>query len=998
VPEVGAWEPTRTVTVVMPYFQAQSAVEITLAALGEQTYPPPLMQVVIADDGSDPPLSDPQCPDGLDLQIVYQEDRGFGAPRARNLGARTAEGEIIVFADCDMVPEPGWVEAHARWHHLASDLVVLGFRRHVSFEGIEPDMVAAAAARAGRLERLFEGRVVERPEWIEFHMTRTDDLTSRDDDLFRVVTSGNMSLRRDWFFEIGAFDESFTQWGAEDTELGYRAFARGSVLVPDRQALAWHQGLGTTPDDSETVSLEQQRAKIAHLIAQRGFRRAVPGRSFTVPYVVVTVEAGDTPAAAVTETVERILGNRFHDLVVDLVVGPAHPHREWLMRQFQPDPRVTVSSSRGAGERWPLAARYVQVPPTAQVRDYLIDHLVDLSGDHGVTAVPLADGSEVVAVWGRAMQRVRRLDGGVELAADLFGRTELDWRDVGVRSPGSGAVAAGRGLAGNLRRALNSPDSRVGKVWRQTTAVRSPADAARVGRWVAGAVRQKVANRSMTALPPVPKLGIATHAPSGAPATDRSLAAQLGLAGPAAQEIFAVSSRPVPITGSIASAVEAAGGHLDVVLVDAPVSENRRAEASELGIPLVTVGDGETAHSDLPHVDLAPGIDITSANPIGWVYHAAPHAVAVPTKARLSDPAPEGVTVIGEGPIELPAGGTGKVVADLWAELRHVSMVEDRREMHASNRARAQRLIELSARGVPLHAPDIGDDLAALLGSELASILRAAFDHTDLHAREERSIWQRRAALRTHDVADRSRAVLAAAGLHVPAPPGVSVVLATNRPDHLDRATSTLADQTYTNVEVVVALHGDAFGPGAPDRIRSSLTRPVRVFEVAGAAPLGEVLNRAVEVAGGELIAKVDDDDFYGPEHLWDLVLAHRYSGAALIGKGAEFVYLAGVDTTIRRFVARAESYTTTIGGGALLISRSDLRDVGGWRRVPRQVDRALVADAERAGARVFRTHGFGYVLNRHGVGHTWSEGDQYFLDQAEDQRPGLDLAFAGVG
>ena len=365
---------------------------------------------------------------------------------------------------------------------------------------------------------------VERPEWIEFHMTRTDDLTSRDDDLFRVVTSGNMSLRRDWFFEIGAFDESFTQWGAEDTELGYRAFARGSVLVPDRQALAWHQGLGTTPDDSETVSLEQQRAKIAHLIAQRGFRRAVPGRSFTVPYVVVTVDVGDTPAATVTETVERILGNRFHDLVVDLVVHPGHPHREWLLRQFQPDPRVTVSTEATAAERWPLSARYVRVPPTAQVRDYLIDHLVDMSGEHGVVAVPLADGTEVTASWGRAMQRVRRLGGDLELAAELFGRIELDWRDVGVRSPGSGAVAAGRGVAGQVRRALNSPDSRVGKVWRQTKAVRSPSDAARVGRWVAGAVRQKVANRSMTSLPPVPKLSATAGASaSAAHRSDRPL-------------------------------------------------------------------------------------------------------------------------------------------------------------------------------------------------------------------------------------------------------------------------------------------------------------------------------------------------------------------------------------------------------------------------------------------------------------------------------------------
>ena len=37
---------------------------------------------------------------------------------------------------------------------------------------------------------------------------------------------------------------------------------------------------------------------------------------------------------------------------------------------------------------------------------------------------------------------------------------------------------------------------------------------------------------------------------------------------------------------------------------------------------------------------------------------------------------------------------------------------------------------------------------------------------------------------------------------------------------------------------------------------------------------------------------KVDDDDRYGPEHIWDLVLARQFSGATVVGKGAEFVYL----------------------------------------------------------------------------------------------------------
>ena len=80
-----------------------------------------------------------------------------------------------------------------------------------------------------------------------------------------------------------------------------------------------------------------------------------------------------------------------------------------------------------------------------------------------------------------------------------------------------------------------------------------------------------------------------------------------------------------------------------------------------------------------------------------------------------------------------------------------------------------------------------------------------------------------------------------------------------------------------------------------------------------------------------------------------------------------------------------------------MLISRHDLAEAGGWRRIPRSVDRGLIEDVERAGGAVYRMHGVGYVLVRHGTGHTWESDDAYFLDQAEDSRQGLDLEFAGV-
>ena len=257
----------------------------------------------------------------------------------------------------------------------------------------------------------------------------------------------------------------------------------------------------------------------------------------------------------------------------------------------------------------------------------------------------------------------------------------------------------------------------------------------------------------------------------------------------------------------------------------------------------------------------------------------------------------------------------------------------------------------------------------------------------------------RRGALRDHSLRARVRQLLAPTGLCGPALPTVSILLATRRPDRVTAAIDAVASQTYPRFELMLALHGDGFDRAGIDRRLLELDRPARVVEVPERLPLGAVLNEAASGSSGSLLTKFDDDDMYGPEHLWDLVLAHEYSRAPLVGKGAEFVYLAGSDVTLHRWRGAGERYVTTqsIAGGALMITRHCFDAVMGWRPIPRHVDQALIADAVGGGHRVYRTHGMGYLLVRHGGGHTWQAEDDYFLAQAHETRSGCDLAFAGI-
>ena len=111
-------------------------------------------------------------------------------------------------------------------------------------------------------------------------MARTADLTSRRDDAFRAVTGHNLGITRAFFEQVGGFDESFARYGGEDTEFGYRVQMRGGLLVPARDAFGWHQGRWAEGRAGKERDQELQGAKLAHLVADPGFRPAAPGRSY----------------------------------------------------------------------------------------------------------------------------------------------------------------------------------------------------------------------------------------------------------------------------------------------------------------------------------------------------------------------------------------------------------------------------------------------------------------------------------------------------------------------------------------------------------------------------------------------------------------------------------------------------------------------------------------------------------------------------------------------
>ncbi|WP_040703075.1 glycosyltransferase family 2 protein [Nocardiopsis ganjiahuensis] len=416
--------------------------------------------------------------------------------------------------------------------------------------------------------------------------------------------------------------------------------------------------------------------------------------------------------------------------------------------------------------------------------------------------------------------------------------------------------------------------------------------------------------------------------------------------------------------------------HLDVPTIRALGSGTAGPAAGAAATARVTEPD--------PVTSLAP-VDEHSVNPVGFTKKAGGPMGDLSVR--------DGRTVITEGRKVLcavPADGT---VTDLdIGRVRYLRGIRVDWSGHAGSVAVVRAVASLAAGGVPLVSGPV-PDWAAGLGPALTDAL-TRLDESELAdplSREEQSVRLRRASLRVHGQLVRWRALAERAGVPVPPEPLVSVMLCTRRPELVGFALAQVARQRGVRFELVLALHG--FSADLPE-VHAAVTDfaatgiPITVHEAPADQVFGAVLNDTVDRTSGTVIAKWDDDDWYGPEHLADMLMARTYACADLVGVTQDLVYLDELDLTVWRSY-QTEKPSPDVVGSTIVIDRSVLRDVGGFRPLPRAIDSQLLLAVRRNSGRIYRTHGLGYLLRRAGQGHTWGADMGYFLRRSTRQWSG---------
>lgn len=203
----------------------------------------------------------------------------------------------------------------------------------------------------------------------------------------------------------------------------------------------------------------------------------------------------------------------------------------------------------------------------------------------------------------------------------------------------------------------------------------------------------------------------------------------------------------------------------------------------------------------------------------------------------------------------------------------------------------------------------------------------------------------------------------------------VSIITCTIREESIDNVFNNYQQQTWLDKELIIILNKDSMDINRWIK-RARNYQNVKVYQLHEQATLGDCLNFGVLNSNYDIIAKFDDDDYYGPEYIASSMAAFKDKNVSIIGKSSYYIYFKNKQALIH--VPGTENSITYTVPGATLIFRKEVFYYVRFEKVNQSEDYFFIEQSKKAGFIVYSTNRNHFAVIRHDTdSHTWKFADE---------------------
>jgi len=211
----------------------------------------------------------------------------------------------------------------------------------------------------------------------------------------------------------------------------------------------------------------------------------------------------------------------------------------------------------------------------------------------------------------------------------------------------------------------------------------------------------------------------------------------------------------------------------------------------------------------------------------------------------------------------------------------------------------------------------------------------------------------------------------------------VSIITCTNKPEYIRNIFRNYKSQAWENKELILVLNSSQMDL-KQIRKRAEKYQNVSVYQLPERTSLGHCKNFAVKQAAHDYIAVFDDDDYYAPQYLSDLMLAFRYTNADIVGKRSYYIYLESRQLLGIRHPGQEYKFLEAdefLDGGKKIVKKKVYEEVQ-YRNVSTKEDVYFCEDCAEKGFTMFSADRYNlvYMRRKNKRTHTWKEQDRRII------------------